>query len=65
MYSTGPTRETLAEQKFLYRHDKSNEPTKKGPPSFAFFESTFISVSTAGRGQPSLVSLNTILYTVH
>jgi hypothetical protein len=41
----------------LYRHDKPNEPTKKGPLSFVLFESPFTSVSTVSRGRPSLVSL--------
>jgi hypothetical protein len=35
----------------LYRHDKPNEPIKKGPLSFVLFESLFTSVS---RGLPSL-----------
>jgi hypothetical protein len=33
------TRAAKAEQKLLYRHDKPNEPTKKGPLSFVLFES--------------------------
>ncbi len=41
----------------LYRHDKTNKPTKEGPLSFVLFESPFTSVSTASRGHPSLVSL--------
>ncbi len=41
----------------LYRHDKPNEPTKKGPLSFVLFESPFTSVSTVSRGHHSLVSL--------
>jgi hypothetical protein len=40
----------------LYRHDKPNEPTKKGPLSFVLFKSPFISVPTVSRGPPSLVS---------
>jgi hypothetical protein len=36
---------------FLYRHDKPNEPSKKGPLSFVLFESPFTSVSTVSRGQ--------------
>jgi hypothetical protein len=30
----------------LYKHDKPNEPTKEGSPSFVLFESPFTSVST-------------------
>jgi hypothetical protein len=43
----------------LYRHDKPDEPTKKGPLSFYFvlFESPFTSVSKVIRGHLSLVSL--------
>jgi hypothetical protein len=36
----------------LYRHDKPNEPTKKGPLSFVLSESPFTSVSTFTRGPP-------------
>jgi hypothetical protein len=42
----------------LYCHDKPNKPTKEEPLSFVFFESLFTSVSTVGRGHPSLVSLD-------
>ncbi len=42
---------------FLYRQDKLNESTKKGPFSFVLFESPFTSVSTDKRGHPSPVSL--------
>jgi hypothetical protein len=38
----------------LYRHDKSNEPTKEGHLSFVLFESPYTSVSTASRRHPSL-----------
>jgi hypothetical protein len=38
----------------LYRHDKPNEPTKKGPLSFVLFESTFTSISTVSRGHTPL-----------
>ncbi len=31
----------------LYRYNKANEPTKKGPLSFVLFESPFTSVSGA------------------
>jgi hypothetical protein len=41
----------------LYRHDKTNEPTKEGFLSFVLFESPFTQVSTVSRGHPSLVSL--------
>jgi hypothetical protein len=34
----------------FYRHDKPNEPTKKGPLSFVLFESPFTSVSTVSTG---------------
>ncbi len=40
----------------LYRHDKPNEPTNKGPLPFVLFESPFSSVSTVNRAHPSLVS---------
>jgi hypothetical protein len=50
-------RAAKAEQNFLYRADKPNEPIKEGPLSFVLFESTFTSVSTVNRGHPSLVSL--------
>jgi hypothetical protein len=41
----------------LDRYDKPNEATKEEPLSFVLFESPFASVSTLGRGHPSLVSL--------
>ncbi len=41
----------------LYRHEKSKEPTKKGPLQFVLFECPFTWVSTISRGRPSLVSL--------
>ncbi len=41
----------------LNRHDKPNEPTKKGSLSFVLFESPFTSVLTVSKGHPSLVSL--------
>jgi hypothetical protein len=44
-------------KKLLDRHDKPNEPTKKGPHSFVLFESPFTSVSTVSRVYCSLVSL--------
>jgi hypothetical protein len=37
--------------------EKLNEPIKKGSLSFVLFESPFATVSTVGRGHPSLVSL--------
>jgi hypothetical protein len=48
----------MQNKNLLYWHNKPNEPTKKGPLSFAFFESLFTSVSTVSRGHPSLVSLS-------
>jgi hypothetical protein len=30
----------------LYRHDKPNKPTKKGPPSFVLFASSFTATLT-------------------
>ncbi len=56
-----PTRAAKAGQKYLYRHDKPDKPTKDGPLSFVLFESPFTSVSTVSRDHPSLVSLR---YTV-
>jgi hypothetical protein len=44
-------------QNIVHRHDKPNEPTKKGPLLFVLFESPFTSVSTVSRGHPSPVSL--------
>jgi hypothetical protein len=41
----------------LHRHDKPNQPTKKGLFSFVLFESPFASVSVVSRGHPSLFSL--------
>jgi hypothetical protein len=43
----------------LYRHDKTNKPTKEGPLSSVpvLFESQFTWVSTVSRGHPSLASL--------
>ncbi len=41
----------------LYRHDKTNEPTKGWPLSNVLRESPLDSVSTAGKCHPSLVSL--------
>jgi hypothetical protein len=37
--------------------EKPNEPLKEGSLSCVLFESPFTSVSTAGRGHPSLASL--------
>jgi hypothetical protein len=39
IYCTGPTRAAMAEQKLIVpaRHDKPNEPIKKGPLSFVLF----------------------------
>ncbi len=34
----------------FYRHDKLDEPTKKGPLSFVLLESPFTSVSTVSSG---------------
>ncbi len=48
----------------LYQHDKPNEPTKEGPPSFVLFETQFTSVSTVSRIHPSLVSLRFTLEAV-
>ncbi len=36
----------------LYRHDKPNEPIKKGLLSFVLFESPFTSVSTVSKATP-------------
>jgi hypothetical protein len=52
-------------KKLLYRHDKPNEPTKKGPLSFVLVESPVISFSTVSRGHPSLVSLFVHIATSH
>ncbi len=53
-FFTGVSR---AAKSLLYRHDKPNEPTKKGPLPIVLFESPFIPVSTVSKGHPSLVSL--------
>jgi hypothetical protein len=56
IFCTEPTRaaKKKAEQNLLYRHDKSSEPTKNGPLSFALFESPFPSQSNElTRGPPS------------
>jgi hypothetical protein len=45
----------------LYRNEP-NEPTREGPLSYVLLESPFASVSTVGRGHPSLVSLVTSLF---
>jgi len=37
------------DKNLLYRHDKTNEPTKEGPLSFVLLESPFVSVSTVSR----------------
>jgi hypothetical protein len=59
---TGPTRAAKADKNLLYRYDKPKEPNKEGPFSFVLSESPFTSVSTVGRGHPSLVFLLPILY---
>jgi hypothetical protein len=46
IFCTGPTRAANAEKNLLYRHEKPNEPTKKGPLSFVLFGPSFTSVST-------------------
>jgi hypothetical protein len=40
------------EKNILYRHNKPNESTKKGPLSVVLFESPFTSVSTSQQGPP-------------
>jgi hypothetical protein len=62
MFCTGPTRAAKAEQKYLYRHDKPDKTTKKGPLSFELFESPFTSVSTFRRGHHSIVSLAILIH---
>ncbi len=42
------------DQNLFYRNDESNESTKEESLSFVLFKSSFTSVSTAGRGHPSL-----------
>jgi hypothetical protein len=49
----------------LYWHDKSNKSTKEGTLSVVLFESPFTSVSTVGRGHPSLVSLIVLFKELH
>ncbi len=49
----------MQNKNLLYRHDRPNESTKKGPRSFILFESPFTSVSIVRRGHTSLVSLIT------
>ncbi len=52
VFCTGPTRAAKAEQKFVYRHDKTNKPTKEGPFSCVLFDSPFATVSTVSRATP-------------
>jgi hypothetical protein len=58
IFCTGPTRAAKAEQKSLVpARQAPNEPSKEGPLSFVLFESPITSVSTVGKGHPSLGSL--------
>jgi hypothetical protein len=51
-YFVGLLEQPMQNKNILYQHDKANEPTKKGPLSFVFFESPFTSVSTVSREPP-------------
>ncbi len=42
----GQLKQPRQNKNLLFRHDKPNEPTKKGPLSCVLVESTFTSVST-------------------
>jgi hypothetical protein len=59
IFCTGPTEQLRQNKNLLYRHDKPNEPTKKGHLSFVLFESPFTSVSTVSRGHPSFSLIQT------
>jgi hypothetical protein len=55
---TAPTRAAKTGQNLLYRHDKTNEPTKEGPLPVVLFESPFTLVSAVSRGYQPRVSLS-------
>jgi hypothetical protein len=58
MFCTEPTRAAKAEQKSLVPARQGQQTNQQGPLSFVLFKSPFTSVSTVGRGHPSLVSLD-------
>jgi hypothetical protein len=59
----GPLEQPRKNRNLLNRQDEPIKPSKEGPLSFVILESPFTSVSTVGRGHPSLVCPSESVYT--